>query len=376
MQKIKSLVKNSTILGWFFLILMLFMIKIMQLVVRPNPKSIMFMSYGGRQISDSPSEVYLRLLRQNEFNDWNLRWALNEPKLFTQIDDAHKVSSNSPLFFYHLLRSKYWVTNSSIDRLVPFKHPRNVYIQFWHGMPMKTLGSDEEELASVVKWWYNHVEFDYQFVYGDFDRAKMEHVFKSSKRIIPDGLMRKNIIKRRAKVGTAKLRKEIGISGDKPVLLYVPSFRGYHTEFNPFLSSEALAALSSKYTIIYRGHYYEDDSNVEIKSFADKSLYKLMLISDVMVTDYSSVVFDYLPLQRPIYLIQQDIDEYIKRRGLYLTGEDLQLPVAHSEKELIALLFNNEFDQHVLKQLLERFNPAEENSAWLDIYEILHQENI
>lgn len=376
MQKIKNIIKNS-FLGWLFLAISLLIIKIIQLFIRPNPKSVMFMSYGGRQISDSPNEVYLNMIKDSDFDDWDLRWALNNPKLFKQLENKNKINSNNPFYFYFLLKSKYWITNSSVDRLIPFSHPRNVYIQFWHGMPMKTLGADEHELSGVVKWWYNHVQFDYHFVYGNFDHDHMKHVFKNSANIINDGLLRKSILNRRSKIGIKNLSHEIGIEGNKPVMLYVPSFRGYKTHNSPFLSDEFLTDLAKNYTIIYRGHYYNESEkfSLNIKSFANKSLYKLMLVSDFMVTDYSSVIFDYLPLRRPIFLIQSDINEYSKRRGLYLKGEDLGLPVSYSEKELSEQIRSNSYDYTHLDRLLKIYNKEPMNKAWESIRSILVQEN-
>ncbi|QIL50810.1 hypothetical protein G7084_05470 [Weissella coleopterorum] len=376
MQKLKNLIKNS-FLGWLFLAISIVFIKILQIFIKPNSKSVIFMSYGGRQISDSPNEVYLNMINDDDFKDWNLKWALNKPKLFQQISKENKISSNSPLYFYHLLKSKYWITNSSIERLIPFKHRRNIYIQFWHGMPMKTLGDDEKELSGVVKWWYSHAKFDFHFVYGDFDRKHMQHVFKNSHNIINHGLLRKSILNRRSKIGINKLRHEMEIESNKPVLLYVPSFREYKTKKSPFLSDEFLAKLSKDYTIIYRGHYYSESekTSLDIKYFANKSLYKLMLVSDFMVTDYSSVIFDYLPLRRPIYLFQSDINEYTEHRGLYLRGEDLQLPVAYSENTLNEQIKNDRYNYQQLDILLEKYNNEPMTRAWEDIRNILDKEN-
>lgn len=371
-QKLKFLIKNSSLLGSFFLVSALIAIKLLQLFIRPLPESIIFMSYGGRQFSDSPAEVYLKMLADPAFNNWTYKWGINNPEKFHQIPDSQKVNSNSLTFFYHLLRSKYWVSNSSIDRLVPFKHSRNIYIQLWHGIPLKTLGLDEHHQSPIVKSWYRHVGFDYLFTYGSYDSKKMRHIFPNTKNIKEVGLLRKAILTRRSKKSTSAICKELGISDSKPILLYVPSFRGYNTNQKPFLTDETLMILARDYTIIYRGHYYtEKDQRESIKEFADVSLYKLMLISNLMVTDYSSVIFDYLPLRRPIYLIQKDLQEYSEKRGLYLKGEDLSLPVAYSEAELIYLINSKTFNGTSLDILLKKYNPQPEERSWNEIKKIL-----
>ena len=110
-QKIKNRIKNSSFFGGAYLITVGAFVKILQLFIRPNEKQILFISYSGRQYSDTPKEAYNMLRNDPAFKDYELVWAMNKPKIYVQPELGRKVSSNSPTFFYHLLRSKYWVAN-------------------------------------------------------------------------------------------------------------------------------------------------------------------------------------------------------------------------------------------------------------------------
>lgn len=370
-QRAKSWIKNAKFVGRVYFVVVFAVIKILQLFVKPQEDRILFMSYSGRQYSDTPKEAYLALKDDPEFANFEFFWAFNEPDKFPQVDTAHKVNSNSPLFFLELLKSRYWIANSSIERLVPFKHPRNIYIQFWHGIPMKTLGRDEKGLAPLVRYWYKHAQFDYLFTYGQYDAEKFKRIFPQTKHILNVGQLRKRIVIRRAKKGREKLLKEFGVTGDKPVLLYVPTFRSYQPTVATNFSIGFLEKLAENYTVLYRGHYFDTDNqpkNLELVN--RKSLYKLFAIADMLVTDYSSVIFDYAALEKPIYLFQPDIDEYKLKRGLYLAGEDTNLPVAHSEQELWELLAQP-YNQANVEQLLQQYNAHQPDEALITLKDII-----
>lgn len=366
LQKLKNRIKRSSFLGIFYLVVVGIFIKVLQIFIRPNEKQILFISYSGRQFSDTPREAFKILKEDPLFEDFDLVWAFNNPKKFNQKELGRKISANSPTFFYHLLKSKYWIANSSIDRLIPFSHKRNIYIQFWHGVPLKTLGHAEIGLSRLVQYWYDHVDFDFMFTYGNYDLEKFKDIFPKTKRFVEHGQLRKNIVKRyEHQVSPQKIKRQLKIKSNKPILLYVPTFRGYNSKEPTTLSDKALKELSKKYTVIYRGHYFSDGEAKKSVITANKySLYKLFMITDVLITDFSSVFFDFVVYGKKIYLFQPDINEYYVRRGVYLDAKkDLELPVAYSEKELIKMIQDNNYNFQVLDDISSRYNPhdAEES---------------
>lgn len=374
-QKIKNRIKKSTAFGLMYYVIVLSWIKFLQIFVRPNQKQILFISYSGRQYSDSPKEAYLQLRKDPAFADYKFVWSFNNPDDFVNADVDHIVRANTPLYFYHLLKSKYWIANSTIDRLIPFSHPRNVYIQFWHGVPMKKLGLDEAGLSPLVRNWYKKVQFNYLFTYGGYDTEKMKRIFPRTKNYCQVGQLRKQTLEREVKRKKEKLKRQLGIKGHKPIMLYVPTFRGYETVQQTGCSEEFSAQLSDKFTVLYREHYFNHMRPSDDFIVADKmSLNKLMAVADFMITDYSSTLFDYATLHRPIYLFQPDVKEYETKRGLYISFEDLDLPVAHSEASLAEMLDDYEnYDIGRVVRLADRYNPHDATVALAKLHEILVQ---
>lgn len=373
-QKIKNRIKNSSFFGGAYLILVGAFVKVLQLFIRPNEKQILFISYSGRQYSDTPKEAYNMLRTDPAFKDYELVWALNKPNIYVQPELGRKISSNSPTFFYHLLKSKYWVANSSIDRLIPFSHKRHIYIQFWHGVPMKTLGHAEIGLSRLVQYWYDHVQFDFMFTYGDYDLEKFKEVFPKTKRFVEHGQLRKNIVTRYQKnITPARVKYQLGIKSEKPILLYVPTFRGYQAREQTTLTQATLEKLSETYTVIYRGHYFSEGVKKGRIITADNySLYKLFMITDILITDFSSVFFDFAVYGKKIFLFQPDFNEYHVRRGVYLDAKkDLGLPVAYSETELMDLLQTDDYDYQVLADISQQYNPHDGDEAATALKNIL-----
>lgn len=136
-----------------------------------------------------------------------------------------------------------------------------------------------------------------------------------------------------------------------------------------------MSKLSETYTVIYRGHYFTNGAGKgQIVTAKNYSLYKMFMIADTLITDFSSVFFDFVEYGKKVYLFQPDVSEYIVRRGIYLDAKkDLHLPVAYSEVELMALMQADNYDYQVLKKIKEEYNPHEGDEAANALKKILMQ---
>lgn len=377
MQQLKNKIKNSTLLGRMYGGLQVSFIKFLQLFVRVDDKQIMFMAYSGRQFSDSPREAFELLQADPAYADFTFVWAFNDPKAFDHPGITKKVSANSVAYFYHLLRSKYWVSNASIERLTPFKHPKNVYIQFWHGIPMKHLGVDEKSISPLVKRWYQNANFDYLFTYGQYDTERFKRIFPAAQRYNEVGQLRKHALEQlRLTFDRKQSLEQLHLNPNKPTLLYAPTFREYTSDNQnlAYLGRGALSELAVTYNVIYRGHYFMElgDKIPGVVVANDMDLNALFLMSDVLVTDYSSLLFDYAPELKPIYLYEADLAEYQEKRGLYISGNELSLPVAHSEAELLNMLGEVEkLETSAVEDLLTYYNSVPTQKTVDFLFEII-----
>lgn len=307
-----------------------------------NSHQIIFSSFSGRQFSDSPKAIYDWLVSDSKFSKYELIWAFKNPNDFPEVDADHKVTIDTPKFFKLLFASKYWVANTGIERLVPFDHTGHIYIQTWHGVPLKHLGPDESKLEYLPRNWYKHVKFDLLVCSSKYDYKIFKRIFPSTNNIRTIGLPRNyelihHLYNRNAIINKLKLDPK------KPILLYAPTFREYQktdsggTYISEPFSEKARNWLSRHYNLLIRGHYFTE--SIKNNSFIDVTEYEdvneLMYVSDILVTDYSSIMFDYALLGKPILLYMYDFDKYLRNRGTYLDPRELGLSFSLTENDFI-----------------------------------------
>lgn len=175
-----------------------------------------------------------------------------------------------------------------------------------------------------------------------------------------------------------ELKKKLDIPLDKKVILYAPTWR-MRNDFEMMIDLKSFKeSLSDDYVLILRMHHFAGkglnlDNNDFVYDFSKyNSMEELYLVSDILVTDYSSAMFDYAILDRPIILFTYDMDEYVNSiRGIYFDLEDNKPgPICYTSKELEDIILNiDEYDKEYesyRKKFQDKFNQYEyENSSEL-----------
>ena len=156
----------------------------------------------------------------------------------------------------------------------------------------------------------------------------------------------------------------MGLPKDKKVILYAPTWR-LRNKFDLMIDLDSFKkSLSDEYILILRLHHFsasgwkqppEDDFIYDLTNY--DSIEELFLVSDILVTDYSSVMFDYAILDRPVFLFTYDMEEYRdKLRGMYFDIEELAPgPIVYTSKELEEAIINIDKTEKETKVLRERF---------------------
>lgn len=346
---------------------------------------IVFSSFSGRQFSDSPRVIYEAIKNSSLYREVECVWAFRSPEDFSVVSDK-KVAINSLRFFAILATSKFWIANSSIERMVPYKPNGVCYINTWHGCPWKIIGDREPRIDLLMKHWYRNVEFDILTSSGFKDKLVFQSVFPSTdpQNIYPLGLPRNDEIlkflrsnddeKKRIKDA---VKQKLKLDKDKKVLLYAPTFRDNGEESSSYLKFEKSewSGISSEFQILSRLHYNLSDAGLQSDLAVDVSDYpnlnELFFISDLVITDYSSVMFDFALMKKPILLYTRDFEEYSRVRGLYCSRNDLGLPYMDTESDLIEAIGNiAQYDFNRLKTFDERFNGHEFGATKLIVKKI------
>lgn len=365
-EKIISVIKKNNFIGWLYVQSVACCYRILDFFIVPKPKRIIFTSFSGRQYSDSPRAIFEALRNDNSFKEFEFIWAFREPDKFPELDDDMKVKINSFSYLLALFKSRYWISNASIERLIPINSRKHVYINTWHGIPMKHLGPDEKNLEYIVKNWYSKVKFDVFLCSSDYDKNLFKHIFPSNNNVNVVGLPRNKQLVHEShneKSIKNKVIEKLKLDPKKDILLYAPTFREHDLDIssknNLFFKEEFLSEISKKYNILVRGHYFalENLNNNVFNVSNYVELNELMIASDILVSDYSSIIFDYLLLEKPILLYLYDYEKYSKYRGLYFDPNKFFDTCIDIDKLADKLLKKNFKDNRNLKKY---FNDLED----------------
>ena len=325
--------------------------------------SILFCAYQGRSYSCSPKAIYEYLLTDPKFRDYTFTWVLKDPARYPFLLENRNtflVRPGTRDYERALARAKYWVFNfRTADHLSPRRG--QVYLQCWHGTPLKRLGCDIEfsgasfhTLPEIRRRYHRDAR---QFHYLLSPSPAATKTFISAwdlDRLLPPlsileiGYPRDDILIQNPPQAQA-FRRALGSPPDKTVVLYAPTWRddqhraGVGYTYAPALDFARLQSLlGDRFVILFRAHYLIA-SQFDFSQYAGflydvsavDDINTLYLISDLLVTDYSSVFFDYACLCRPILFYMYDLEHYESQmRGFYLKKEALPGPILQTEEAL------------------------------------------
>ncbi|MEG7282879.1 CDP-glycerol glycerophosphotransferase family protein [Bacillus sp. 0909A] len=306
-----------------------------------NNKLILFESYSGKQFSCNPRAIYEYLQENKDRYDYKLIWSIDKRYMsaLEGVDVAY-IKRFSFKWLWYMATAKYWITNSRLPLWIP-KPKKTLYVQTWHGTPLKKLANDMDEVhmpgTTTEKYKQNFLreasKWDYLISPNAYSTEIFKSAFQFKKEIIEAGYPRNDILYSSNKESLIKkVKQELGINEDKKVILYAPTWRdnefkkvGQYKFKLQFDLEEMKRELGDSVVILLRMHYLvsEQFNLGKYNDFVkDVSLYKdirdLYLISDLLITDYSSVFFDYINLKKPIVFFVYDLPIYRDSiRGFY-----------------------------------------------------------
>lgn len=321
--------------------------------VKADEKTVMFNAFNGKSYSCTPKAVYEYMLSSEEYKDYKFIWVVRNLELYGWLADNPRTSivkNKSKEYTKALAVAKYWIFNYRIyDYIYPKKG--QVYVQCWHGTPLKRLGYDIEHSNNAMNS-SEEIQYKYRTDAEKFKYILSPSAFASDKfasawnlnetgqrdKVLEAGYPRNDFLQNYDQKCLSRIKEELKIPEDKKVLLYAPTWRdnqhvagvGY-VYSNPVDFAKWRETLGEDWVILFRAHYLVADAFdfEEYKGFVyDVSKYndinELYVISDMLITDYSSVFFDYANLKRPILFYMYDLDAYKNElRGFYIDLEEL-----------------------------------------------------
>ncbi|GGE56678.1 CDP-glycerol:poly(glycerophosphate) glycerophosphotransferase [Pullulanibacillus camelliae] len=349
-----------------------------------DKKLLIFESFSGKQFSCNPRAIYEYIIK--EYPDYKTIWSVDRRylTLFREKNIPH-VRRFSLKWLFYMARAKYWITNSRLPLWIP-KPKHTTYVQTWHGTPLKRLASDMDEVhmpgTTTEKYKANfHKEsskWDYLISPNRYSTEIFQRAFNFHKEMIESGYPRNDYLYN-YKNDQQAIKNRMRLALDKKVILYAPTWRDDQFygrgryKFDLDLDLDMMKeTLGDDYIIVLRMHYLVAE-NLDLepyKGFAyDFSSYEdirdLYLVADLLITDYSSVFFDYANLRRPMIFYCYDIDTYRdKLRGFYFDFErKAPGPLVKTTEEVIASI--EEFEKNHF-ELSDSFNAFFDKFCYLE----------
>lgn len=339
-------------------------------IIPINNKKIVFCCYMGKGYGDNLKPICDELLNMKN-SDLDIVWVLNKSNYNkTMPKGIRKVKYKSLKYLYELSTSKIWVDNSRKE-FVPFKRKKQYYIQTWHaGLCLKKVEKDAELV--LPRFYIRRAICDSKnanlFVSNSLWETKLyKESFWYNGRILEDGIPRNDILINSTKHVKIKqeVYKKFNINPNKRILLYAPTFRNdfslnaYDLDFNEFLTY-LNKTTKAEWTLLLKLHPNISEKSyglnipkdsIDVSNYGD--LYELMISSDMLITDYSSLMFDYGYLNKPLFLYASDVADYLNDRGFYFDYYKLPFPVATNIEELISVY--NKYNKTTYINNLKKF---------------------
>jgi CDP-glycerol glycerophosphotransferase len=306
---------------------------------RPLEDVVLFEAWKGRQYSDNPRAIFEELRRRGDPR--RMVWAVENHgvEVPAGVETAVRFGRD---YYRHLARARWIVSN---DSLTPQYEKRrgSTYLQTWHGTPLKRIGFDMTTLHMANKDYLDQftlevAKWDKLVSPNRFSTEILRRAFRYDGEVIETGYPRNDVFYRdeEAKRRRAATLERLGIEPGRRVLLYAPTWRDNHYDlagrykFDMKLDLEVLHRhFGDDSVLLIRGHQLVAN-RVGMSLFGgfvrNVSLYPdvadLYLIADVLITDYSSVMFDFANTGRPMLFYTWDLDEYRDElRGFYFDFE-------------------------------------------------------
>lgn len=346
---------------------------------------VVFETFMGKNYSDSPKYIYEYLAKHNEKN-FKFVWVLNnnaKPPFGGKV-----IKRMSLQYLYYLAVSKYFVFNVRQPRWFT-KRDGQIFLETWHGTPLKRLVFDQEEVTSAsptykIEFYEQREDWDYLIAANPFSTKTFRSCFKFEKEMLEVGYPRNDLMYHPDKDMMAlELKRKMGIPLNKKTILYAPTWRddeyykGGQYKFTLRLDLHKMKEeLGDEYVILLRTHHYIAD-NLDVTGVEDfainlskyDDITEIYLVSDICITDYSSVFFDYANLKRPVLFYTYDIEKYRDDlRGFYIDmNTEVPGPLLYTTQEVVDAIKNidkvNEEYADTYAKFYDRFCSIDDGNA-------------
>ncbi len=329
---------------------------------------------GKRGYGCNPKYIAEELIRQNL--DYELVWLVDKKSKQVNFSEFPKqiklVHYKSKDALKELATAKFWVDNQAKYQHVNKgleKKDEQIYIQTWHGsMGIKKVGDDTKTFSGKITFEKEAKMIDYLISNSCYETEVFKRRFWNNGKILRFGHARNDIFfmpKEELQKIQHKIYELYNIKKDTKILIYAPTFRHGRPGYNDCYALDYFRILETcekkyncNFVIFTRLHHEmknlnipKSDKIIDVTRYGD--IQELMSVSEIMISDYSSCMFDFMLSKRPCFIFASDLDYYNKTQGFYYPLETTPFPIAKNNDELISNILN--FNETAYISSVEKF---------------------
>ncbi|SDZ38347.1 CDP-glycerol:poly(glycerophosphate) glycerophosphotransferase [Micromonospora pattaloongensis] len=290
----------------------------------------LYAAYWYRGYACNPAAIYEKA--RELVPDVRGVWVVRRDRVDALPDGVAHVVAGSPAYYRALARAKWLINNVNWPNGV-VKRPGSVHVMTHHGTPLKVMGLDQQAYPGGVRdpdfagQLRRAGRWDFSVTANSFTTQMWERAYPCRYRTLETGYPRNDRLARATAADVAAARTRLRVAPDERVVLYAPTHREHHPGYHPpFDPEEFVEALGPRGRLLMRSHYFRDRAgpgpairpSARVRDVsAHPSVEEICLAADVLVTDYSSLMFDYAILDRPIVIYAPDWQAYRLVRGVY-----------------------------------------------------------
>ena len=361
-SKVKKVIKRVKMI--FFKIFLFYIFReslsIISLFLNIRNNRILFIAFNGKQYSCNPKYITEYLL-ENSKQNYEIIWVLNRPKKdFPK--NIKTVKFMDFKYIYYYFTSKIIVTNIGFKSFL--KKPKNqIRIETWHGGgAYKKVNLDvAKNSLEILKYKTIGKEINYYITScNKFSKVMSKAQFVKLNKFVKSGMPRNDIFFSKNKIETISNNvKEIyNLDRSTKIILYAPTWRDNGTSLKINDIYEIIENLSIKnkikYILLYRAHYSSNtikelnkDNLINVTDYPD--MQELLCAADILITDYSSCMWDFSLMYKPCFIYATDIDQYKQERDFYTPMSEWPFPIATNTDELINNIINFNEKEYIEK---------------------------
>ncbi len=331
-----------------------------------DPNLVVFEAFKGKQYTCSPKALFEEMVQNPAYAGYRMVWSfsgavIKKYEFLKEYRNVTLVKKGTEKYYEVMATAKYRVTNSTNPRTIPVRKGQ-IYIQTWHGTPLKRLGCDivlegngSQSVKEIHEMYRREADqFSYLLSPSAYTSDKLASAYalteeEKKTKLIELGYPRNVFLFKYTEEDVARIKATLRLPTDKKIILYAPTFRdktyeyGKGFEYQVALDMDRLQKrFGDTACVLLRAHYFanmEFDAEKYRGFLYDVSDYgdinHLYVISDVLMTDYSSVMFDFSILRRPMVFFMYDIEEYRGQlRDFYIEPDILPGPIVTTQDEV------------------------------------------